>query len=46
MPNKKNINSVKSLTEKLAKAKSIYFTNYLGLNVSDLTVLRLSLIHI
>ena len=40
MPNKKNINNVKILTEKLAKAKSIYFTNYLGLNVSDLTVLR------
>ena len=40
MPNKKNINSVKSLSDKLSKAKSIYFTNYLGLNVSDVTSLR------
>ena len=40
MPNTKNINSVKILAEKLSKAKSIYFTNYLGLNVSDITSLR------
>ncbi len=40
MPNKKNINSVKELSVKLSKAKSIYFTNYLGLNVSDVTTLR------
>ena len=40
MPNQKNINSVEILTEKLAKAKSIYFTNYLGLSVSEVTDLR------
>ena len=40
MPNKKNISNVKSLSDKLSKAKSIYFTNYLGLNVSDITSLR------
>jgi len=40
MPNKKNISSVKVLSEKLSKAQSIYFTNYLGLDVSDVTSLR------
>ena len=40
MPNKKNISSVEDLSEKLSKAQSIYFTNYLGLNVSDVTSLR------
>ena len=40
MPNKKNISSVKELTDKLSRAKSIYFTDYLGLNVSDVTILR------
>ena len=40
MPNQKNINSVKELSDKLAKAKSIYFTDYLGLSVSDVTDLR------
>ena len=40
MPNQKNINNVKELSDKISKAKSIYFTNYLGLNVSDLTTLR------
>tara|TARA_Y100001960_G_C14082290_1_gene544227 strand:+ start:39 stop:557 length:519 start_codon:yes stop_codon:yes gene_type:complete len=40
MPNNKNIKNVESLTEKLSKAKSIYFTDYLGLNVSDITKLR------
>ena len=40
MPNQKNINNVKVLSEKLSKAKSIYFTDYLGLNVSDVTDLR------
>ena len=40
MPNQKNINNVKELSDKLAKAKSIYFTDYLGLNVSDVTELR------
>ena len=40
MPNKKNIRYVKELTDKLSRAKSIYFTDYLGLNVSDVTSLR------
>ena len=40
MPNIKNIKNVESLTEKLSKAKSIYFTDFLGLNVSDITKLR------
>ena len=40
MPNKKNISNVKELADKLSRAKSIYFTDYLGLNVSDVTSLR------
>jgi large subunit ribosomal protein L10 len=40
MPNQKNIKDVEQLTDKLSKAKSIYFTDYLGLNVSDVTELR------
>ena len=40
MPNKKNISSVENISEKLSKAQSVYFTNYLGLNVSDVTSLR------
>ncbi|SVC93657.1 uncharacterized protein METZ01_LOCUS346511, partial [marine metagenome] len=40
MPNDKNIKSVEKLTDKMSKAKSIYFTDYLGLSVSDITKLR------
>lgn len=40
MPNQKNINDVKNLGVKLADAKSVYFTDYLGLSVSDITTLR------
>ena len=40
MPNTKNINQVEQLTDKLAKAKAIYFTEYHGLNVEDITELR------
>ena len=40
MPNDKNIKNVEILTEKMSKAKSIYFTDYLGLDVSDITRLR------
>ena len=40
MPSKKNINNAKVLTEKLSRAKSIYFTDFLGLDVSDVTSLR------
>ena len=42
MPNQKNIDNVQDLVSKLSKAKSIYFTDYLGLNVSDVTELRKS----
>ena len=37
MPNTKNINQVEQLTDKLAKAKAVYFTEYHGLNVEDIT---------
>ena len=40
MPNQKNISSVKELSDKLSRAKSVFFTDYLGLNVSDVTSLR------
>ena len=40
MPSNKNLESVKSLTEKLDKAKAIYFTDYLGLDVVSITKLR------
>ena len=40
MPNTKNINQVEQLTDKLAKAKAVYFTEYHGLNVEDITDLR------
>ena len=40
MPNTKNINQVDQLTDKLSKAKAIYFTEYHGLNVEDITELR------
>ena len=40
MPNKKNIEEVKILSESLSKAKAVYFTKYHGLNVGDITKLR------
>tara|TARA_B100001250_G_scaffold323092_1_gene286446 strand:+ start:44 stop:559 length:516 start_codon:yes stop_codon:yes gene_type:complete len=40
MPNKKNIQSVEVLVDKISKANSIYFTDYLGLSVADITKLR------
>ena len=40
MPSVKNINSVKELSVKLDKAKAIYFTDYLGLDVVSVTKLR------
>lgn len=40
MPNKKNIQQVEELTEKLGRAKAVYVTQYLGLNVEDVTELR------
>lgn len=40
MANAKNIQAVEDLTELLGKAKAVYFTDYLGLNVEDITELR------
>ena len=40
MPNKKNIEQVKELSESFSRAKAIYFTEYHGLNVGDITKLR------
>ena len=40
MPNDKNVKNVDLLTEKISKAKSIYFTDYLGLDVLEITKLR------
>ena len=40
MPSNKNLETVKNLTEKLDKAKAIYFTDYLGLDVVSITKLR------
>ena len=40
MPNEKNIKNAEILTEKISKAKSIYFTDYLGLDVIEITRLR------
>ena len=40
MPNKKNIEQVKELSESFSRAKAIYFTGYHGLNVGDITKLR------
>jgi len=40
MPNKYNIAQVELLGEKLEKAKAIYFTDYMGLDVESITELR------
>ena len=40
MPNTKNIKKVDELTEKLERAKGVYLTDYIGLNVQDITDLR------
>lgn len=40
MPNSKNIEQVKELSNSLSRAKAVYFTEYHGLNVEDLTKLR------
>ena len=42
MPSEKNIRNAEILTEKLSKAKAVYFAEYLGLNVGELTNLRSS----
>ena len=40
MPSKKNINQLENLTKSFSRAKAIYFTEYHGLNVRDITELR------
>ena len=40
MPNKKNIEEVKDLSVSLSKAKAVYFTEYHGLDVGEITKLR------
>lgn len=40
MPSKKNTEQVKSLSESFSKAKAVYFTEFHGLNVSEITKLR------
>lgn len=40
MPNVKNIEQVKELSDTLSKASAVYFTEYHGLNVGDVTKLR------
>ena len=40
MPNRKNIEQVKELSDSFSRAKAVYFTEYHGLNVGDLTKLR------
>ena len=40
MPNKKNIEKVKDLSESLSRAKAVYFTEYHGLDVGEITKLR------
>ena len=40
MPSNKNINQLEQLSESFSKAKAIYFTEYHGLNVGDITKLR------
>tara|TARA_A100000164_G_scaffold341586_1_gene338392 strand:+ start:2216 stop:2737 length:522 start_codon:yes stop_codon:yes gene_type:complete len=40
MPNKKNITEVESLKEVFSKASSVFFTEYHGLNVAQITKLR------
>lgn len=40
MPNTKNIETVKKLREQIKKAKSVVFTDYLGLNAQEVNNLR------
>lgn len=40
MPNSKNIELLAELKDKLSRAKAVYFTDYLGLDVSSITDLR------
>ena len=38
MPSEKNIKQVEELTDEFKRAKGIYLTDYLGLNVEDITI--------
>ena len=40
MPSKKNIEQYEKLSDKFSKAKAVYFTEYHGLKVSEITRLR------
>ena len=40
MPSSKNVKQLKELTDKLSRAKAVYITEYLGLNVDEITELR------
>tara|TARA_B000000565_G_scaffold210217_1_gene163553 strand:+ start:135 stop:650 length:516 start_codon:yes stop_codon:yes gene_type:complete len=40
MPNKKNIEELKTLSDSFSKAKAVYFTEFHGLNVGEITRLR------
>ena len=40
MPSSKNIKQLEELSEKLGRAKAVYLTEYLGLNVDEITELR------
>ena len=40
MPSSNNIEAVAELSEKISRAKAIYFTDYLGLDVGSITNLR------
>jgi len=40
MPNQKNIQILENVNEKFPKARGIYFTNYKGMNVQQMTDLR------
>lgn len=40
MPSSKNIKQLEELADKLGRAKAIYFTEYLGLDVDQITELR------
>lgn len=45
MPSIKNVETVAVLSEKLNRAKAIYFTDYLGLDVGSITDLRKQFFH-
>ena len=40
MPNKQNLDIVEAFSSKFEKASGVYFTDYLGLSVKDITELR------